>query len=202
LEGSASNLPLALEGGILAHSVCPWWIGYFLASPLRRWFLDPVKLAHGHVHEGVTVVEPGPGMGFFTLPLARVAGPTGRVVAVDIQPKMLEGLRRRAERAGLANRIDARLTQRPSSMGLDDLLGRVDLVWAFAVVHELPDPKRFFDECSALLKPGGTALLAEPSGHVKPEEFDAELKIAAQAGFTIFERPSIRGSQAVWMRKS
>lgn len=186
----------------MPHSVCPWWIGYILASPLRRWFLDPVKLAHGHVREGMTIVEPGPGMGFFTLPLARLAGPTGRVVAVDIQPKMLEGLRRRAARSGLADRIDARLTQGASSMGLDDLNGRVDLVWAFAVVHELPDPKRFFEECSALLKPAGTALLAEPSGHVKTEEFGAELKMAAEAGFTITGRPSIRRTQAVWMRKS
>ena len=185
----------------MPHSVCPWWIGYLLASPLRKWFHDPAKIADGHVTEGMTVVEPGPGMGFFTLELARLAGPSGRVVAVDIQPRMLDSLRRRAARAGLEKRIDARLTQEGSSMGLADLNGQVDLVWAFAVVHELPDPKRFFAECSALLKPGGTALLAEPAGHVKPQEFNSELKLAAEAGLEVSEHPSIRRSQAVWLRK-
>ena len=50
----------------------------------------------------MTVLEPGPGMGFFTLELARIVGPEGRVVAVDVQPKMVEGLQKRARRAGLS----------------------------------------------------------------------------------------------------
>jgi len=71
----------------MSHTVCPWWLGYVLASPLRRLFLDPVKLLSPYVQAGMTVLEPGPGMGFFTLELARLVGPAGRVVAVDIQPK-------------------------------------------------------------------------------------------------------------------
>ena len=44
------------------------------------------------VSEGMTVLEPGPGMGFFTLELARLVGPHGRVVSVEMQAKMLEAL--------------------------------------------------------------------------------------------------------------
>ena len=73
----------------MAHRVCPWWLGYLLASPLRRLMQDPVKVVAPYVREGMTVLEPGPGMGFFTLELARLVGPSGRVVAVDIQPRML-----------------------------------------------------------------------------------------------------------------
>jgi ubiquinone/menaquinone biosynthesis C-methylase UbiE len=47
----------------------------------------------------MTVLEPGPGMGAFTLELARLVGSSGRVVAVDVQSKMLDGLKRRAKRA-------------------------------------------------------------------------------------------------------
>jgi 2-polyprenyl-3-methyl-5-hydroxy-6-metoxy-1,4-benzoquinol methylase len=81
----------------MAHRVCPWWIGYLLASPVRRWFgQDPVGILSSYVHESMTVLEPGPGMGFFTIPLARLVGNAGRVIAVDMQPKMIKGLKRRA----------------------------------------------------------------------------------------------------------
>ena len=183
----------------MAH-VCPWWIGYLLASPLRRWFQDPSRIVSPYAKQGLTVLEPGPGMGFFTLELARMVGPFGRVVAVDIQPKMLAVLQRRAGRAGLADRIDARLAQ-ADSMGLTDLAGAFDLVWAFAVVHELPDAGRFFGEAAAALKHGGSLLLAEPSGHVKKEAFEGELKLAAEAGLVLEARPSIRRSHSALLRK-
>lgn len=53
------------------HSVCPWWLGYLLVTPLRRFLHDPEKILGDYVDEGMTVVEPGPGMGFFTAELAR-----------------------------------------------------------------------------------------------------------------------------------
>ena len=56
-------------GGAMAEWVCPWWLGYFLASPIRRWMQDPAKILAPHVREGMIVLEPGPGMGFFTLEL-------------------------------------------------------------------------------------------------------------------------------------
>ena len=89
--------------------VCPWWLGYLLASPVRRMFQHPAQMLAGHVRAGMTVLEPGPGMGFFTLELARLVGGSGRVIAVDIQPRMLDGLRRRAAKAGVLDRVDARL---------------------------------------------------------------------------------------------
>ncbi|HXN47666.1 MAG TPA: methyltransferase domain-containing protein, partial [Bryobacteraceae bacterium] len=73
----------------MPHRVCPWWLGYLLASPIRRLAQNPSGTVAPYVREGMTVLEPGPGMGFFTLDLARLVGSSGRVVAVDIQPKML-----------------------------------------------------------------------------------------------------------------
>ncbi len=110
----------------MSERVCPWWLGYFLASPLRRLMLDPYQLLAPYVREGMTVLEPGPGMGFFTVELARLVG-TGRVIALDIQPKMIEGLKRRVAKAGLLDRVDARVA-RKDSLGLNDLNGKVDFV--------------------------------------------------------------------------
>lgn len=166
----------------MSHKVCPWWLGYFLANPLRRLMHDPAAILGPFVTGGMVVLEPGPGMGFFTLELARLVGPRGKVVAVEVQARMLRELRRRAAKAGLLDRIDAR--QGPGDrMGLDDLEGRVDFILAFAVVHELPDAERFFGEASSVLKPGCRLLLAEPSRHVSEQEFAATLRIAGQNGF-------------------
>lgn len=185
----------------MAEHVCPWWLGYLLASPVRRWISEsPEKLLAPYVREGMTVLEPGPGMGFFTLPLAVLAGPRGRIVAVDIQPKMLDELRRRAQKAGLSPRIETRLAQ-AASMGLEDLKGAVDFVLAFAMVHEMPSAERFFAEAAATLRPGGLLLLAEPAGHVTPEGFEKELVAARKAGLEPVSRPEIRHSLAAVLRQ-
>jgi len=176
-------------------------MGYWLASPMRRWMQKPEELLAPYVREGMTVLEPGPGMGFFTLPMARMAGPQGRIIAVDVQARMLDGLRRRAAKAGLLERIDARLAQ-PDSLGVDDLKGAVDFVMAFAMVHEMPSAEEFFRQAAAALKAGGVLLLAEPAGHVKADEFERELGAAGAAGFAVVTRPAVRRSQAALLRKA
>jgi len=184
----------------MAHRVCPWWLGYLLASPLRRLAQDPAKILSPFVTEEMTVLEPGPGMGFFTLELARLVGPRGRVVAVDVQQKMLDGLRRRAGRVELLSRIELRLSGR-DSLGIEDLAGKVDLVLAFAMVHELPDGARFFAEAARALKPGGALLIAEPRGHVSDAAFEATLAAAAAEGLWPRSRPVIRRSHAALLAR-
>ena len=78
------------------------------------------------VVEGMTILEPGCGMGFWTLDAARLAGPDGRVVAVDLQPRMLAALKQRAEKTRIVDRIELREWS-GKSLCVDDLEGRVDL---------------------------------------------------------------------------
>jgi len=184
----------------MAHRVCPWWLGYFLMNPLRRYGQDPAKILAPFVREGMTALEPGPGMGFFTLELARRVEKSGRVVAVDIQPRMLDRLKRRAAKAGLLDRLDVRLAS-SDSMGLTDLAGTVDFTLAFAVVHEFPDAGRFFAEVAAASKPGASLLMAEPTGHVTAGEFEGELKAASAAGFTLRDGPTIKRSQTALLKR-
>ena len=77
----------------MADHICPWWMGYLLANPLRRLLEEPEKLIGPFVKEGMTVVDYGCGMGFFTLPMARLVGPGGKVIAVDVQEKMPSSFR-------------------------------------------------------------------------------------------------------------
>ncbi|HVN78566.1 MAG TPA: class I SAM-dependent methyltransferase [Terriglobia bacterium] len=185
----------------MAHRVCPWWLGYFLACRLRRIVQDPIKILGPFVQRGMTVLEPGSGMGFFTLDLARLVGSEGRVIAVDVQPRMLNGLRRRAVKAGLLDRISLKQAQ-VDRMGVDELEGAIDFVLAFAVVHELPDPKAFFAESCRLLKTGSRLLFVEPRGHVRQNDFIVTLKMAENIGYRIESRPSIPRSRSAVLVKT
>lgn len=184
----------------MAQCVCPWWLGYFMASPVRRLMQNPHRILASYIRPGMTVLEPGPGMGFFSLPAAELAGPQGRIVAIDVQSKMLAGLRRRAAKAGLSARIELRLAPQ-DSMDVADLAGSVDLVLAIAVVHELPSAGVFFREAAIALKPGGSLLLIEPTGHVKHGLWERELEAARAAGLKHVSSPIYRRVYAALLCK-
>ena len=184
----------------MACKVCPWWLGYLLISPLRKLLQNPEKIIAPLVHEGMTVVEIGPGMGFFTLEIAKKVAASGRVIAIDIQPKMLEQLEQRAEKAGVRQRIEPRLAM-SDSLGMTDLAEVVDLVFAYAVVHELPDDRAFFREAFGVLKRNAVLFLAEPGRHVSEECFNAELQKARMEGFEIVETGHGRQGHTALLRK-
>lgn len=184
----------------MAHKVCPWWLGYWLICPLRGWLQKPGPIVAPYVRKGMTVLEPGPGMGFFTLELAMRVGSSGRVICIDVQQQMLERLKRRASKAGVGDRLDLRLAA-PDSMGINELEGQVDFTLAFAVVHEFPDAGNFFREVASASKQGATMLLAEPAGHVKASMFESQLEAAAGCGFRVESRPQIARSHAAVLRK-
>lgn len=161
--------------------VCPWWLGYVLANPLRRLIETPEKLVLPFVRPGDTVLEVGPGMGFFTVPMARAVGETGRVVCVDVQSRMIEGLRRRLDRQGLSSRVATRVCE-PASLGVDDFEGRVDVAFLVYVLHEVPDQAACLAQIRRTLRVGGRLLILEPRGHCSDRAWRAELETAKDAG--------------------
>jgi len=185
----------------MAGRVCPPWIGYFLLNPLRKLVENPNKIFGPFVEDGMTILEPGCGMGFFTLPLARMVGPSGRVIALELQEKMLFVLGRRAEKAGLADRIDLRRIG-IDGYGLEDLAGQVDFAAAIHVVHEVPDKFLFFTEIWQALRPGGRLLVIEPKGHVSKEAFTQTAAIAGEAGFTQEGLPEKGGGRKMVLTKA
>jgi len=180
----------------MGHGVCPWWLGYLLASPLRRLLQDPVEIVKPYAEEGMIVLDVGCAMGFFSLPIAELVGEKGRVVCIDLQEKMIKGLIGRAKKAGLIDRIDARVCSQ-SSLGVSDLAGRIDFALAFALVHEVPDKDILFSEIHRAMKPGGKLLFAEPSGHVSKSDFDKSVSLAQNRRFELIRDLKIRRSHAV-----
>ena len=175
---------------------CPAWLSFTLTNVFRRMAHDPTRILSPFLRDGDTAVDIGCGPGFFTVPMARMVGDRGLVVAVDIQQDMLDRTRRRAERAGVAGRIRLHLAAE-DSLGLDL---KTDFALVFWMAHEVDRLERFFGEILAALKPDGRLLLVEPRVHV-PERRYAEIVAAAvSAGFTPHETGPVRLSRAALLR--
>jgi len=184
----------------MAQHVCPWWIGYLLISPLRRLVQNPRQILAPYVTPGMIALDAGCGMGFFSLDMAGMAGPEGRVVCVDLQPRMIKTLVRRASKAGLLDRIECRVCD-SHGLGLEDLADRVDFALAYAIVHELPDAEGFFRQIREALRQGGNCLIAEPKGHVPGDAFERTIALAERTGLSCVSRPEIRRSRAALLRR-
>jgi ubiquinone/menaquinone biosynthesis C-methylase UbiE len=177
--------------------VCPAAHGRWLGTPLRRLFQNPDKILRGLISEGQTVVDLGCGPGFFTIPMARLVGNDGCVIAVDLQEAMLEQLRVRAERAGVASRI--RLHECESDrIGVAE---QVDFVLAFYVLHETPEYQDYLRQVRDMLKPGGGCLLVEPKFHVSASRYRQTLEAAVSAGMKPVSEPKILLSRVTLLRR-
>lgn len=181
----------------MSGHICPWWGGYFIDNPLRRLLHRPEEILGPYVKPGMTVMDVGCGMGWFSIPMARMVGQQGCVVAVDVQQKMLDVLRKRAEKAGVADRIRLHHCQ-PSSIGIDD---PVDFVLASWSAHEVPDLENFLGEIGACLRPDGRFLVAEPRFHISSKAFRSMVSTARGIGLTVVEEPHVRMSMAVVFAK-
>jgi 2-polyprenyl-3-methyl-5-hydroxy-6-metoxy-1,4-benzoquinol methylase len=148
----------------------------------------------------MTAVDIGCAMGFFSLPLARMVGPTGRVICVDVQQRMLSSLEKRARRKGLHPIVETRLCSQ-EDLGLNDLRGSFDLALAVHVAHETAYPRRFFSQTFEALRPGGRLLLIEPNGHVSNAEFDATRHMCGEVGLDEIELTRLRRSTALLLER-
>jgi ubiquinone/menaquinone biosynthesis C-methylase UbiE len=184
----------------MAEHVCPCWAGYFLANRLRKLLQNPYKILAPYVRPDMTILDIGSAMGFFSLPMAEMVGPAGKVVCVDVQPKMLQVLRRRATEAGLAERIETHVSSE-DSIGLQGRDASFDFALAFTMLHEVGNQATFLREIYQMLRPGAALLLTEPIKHVSRAEFDRTISLAQQEGFLITDHPLIRLSHTVVLKK-
>jgi SAM-dependent methyltransferase len=131
----------------------PW-----LERPERDNEEQPAQLLEAlKLHSGETVADFGAGSGYYTFRLAKLVGPRGAVLAVDIEPKMLEILRRRAVRENLTNVGLVQSTDTDPKLPM----GRVDLVLLVDVYHELAFPYEVMTKIRDALKPSGRVVLVE-----------------------------------------
>jgi len=172
--------------------VCPWWCCFTFDNFLRKFFHNPERILRPYIAKGSTVLDIGPGMGYFSIPLARMVGETGKVIAADVQPEMLRALWMRGKRAGVEHQMITHLCK-ADSLGLHT---QVDFVLAFWMVHEVPNPFLFFKEIRSILPLSGKFLLSEPILHVNQAMFEKTVKTAESCGLVLMEKPKISLSRS------
>ena len=181
----------------MAKHLCPWWLAYTFDNPLRRIFHKPEEIFAPYLHEGMIAIDLGCGMGYFSIGMARMVGESGKIIAVDLQQKMLDALTTQAAKAGVADRIAAVLCEE-NNIGSHE---EVDFALAFWMAHETPDIFDFLKQVQAILKKSGKLLLAEPKLHVTGDAFKKTLALAEKAGFKYLASPIISLSHSALFEK-
>lgn len=179
------------------HRVCPVGAARMFDNPLRLLIHQPGKMLRDYVKPGSKVLDFGCGLGFFSIAMAKMVGEGGLVIAADLQDVMLQGLMKRARRAGVADRIRPHLTA-PDRIGLEE---QVDFAIACWVIHETPDVDAAFRELASALVPGGRLYVMEPKSHASEGEFGEMLASATAAGLREVARPRSAGSRAVVLER-
>lgn len=187
---------------VVAWAVVSTWCLYALMQRYKRsrafsyrwrWMLDnlPRHVVHPlrstvdrfHVDKGHTVLEVGPGTGYFIVEVARRLGPEGRLVCVDIQPEMIGALRRRLLRQGATN-------AQPmvgDALGLPLAESSVDRAFLVTVLGEVPDRPKALAELRRVLKPGGILSITETLPDPDYQFPDVVRDLCRASGFRLLE---------------
>ena len=165
--------------------ICPHKLAFFLNNPIRRIFQNPIKILNPYIDKGNTVMDLGCGPGFFTIDMARLAGPDGKVIAVDLQEKMLEYVRKKAVKYNVEDRITFFKCEK-DRIGFND---KVDFILAFYMVHETPSHRDLLGELKNMLNENGKILIVEPRMHVSKKAFDKMKAMVTETGFKILSYP-------------
>lgn len=165
------------------------WSAVFDDPARDAWQRPDELVAALQLAPGATVADIGAGTGYFNRRLAGAVGPQGRVIAVDIEPALVEHMRARAAQEATPN-VEPRLGA-PADPGLKP--GEVDLVLLVNTYHHIDGRVAYFSALKAAMKPGGRLVVVDyrpdgdpeigppPAHRLAPEAVSAEL---GQAGWT------------------
>jgi len=143
-------------------------------SPLTLKTLDRIGL-----HPGEKVLEIGPGPGRLLIPAAQRVLPGGEVVGIDIQPKMVERLKKNVEKAGITN-----LTMILGDAAQPHVAQTTfDLVFLCTTLGEIPDRSAALAQCYRALKPGGRLSITEVILDPHYQSRSTVRQLAERAGF-------------------
>lgn len=163
----------------------PEFMAPLIDNPLRRRVQPPDEMARRHgIEPGMKVLEVGPGSGRYTVATARRVGPAGKVIAIDIEPKMIERLNRRVEAEGIGN-VEGRVAN-VYALPCED--GSFDAAYMITVIGEIPEPVRAIREFYRVLAPGGTLAFSEMLPDPDYPRASTLIRLAESAGFRLRNR--------------
>lgn len=160
----------------------PEFLAPLIDNPFRRKFQPPEAMpGRFGLLPGMKALEIGPGNGSYTLAAARAVGPRGKIVAVDIEPKIIRRLQERLAAEGVQN-VEARVANVHRLADPDE---EYDAIYLIAVIGEIPQPERAVREFYRLLRPAGLLAFSE---FFPDPDYPSPLKtihLAQTAGFRL-----------------
>jgi ubiquinone/menaquinone biosynthesis C-methylase UbiE len=162
---------------------CPASFSWIVNNSIRRWYMRPV-LDRLDIRPGEKVLELGPGPGAFTIEAARRTKPGGRLLAVDIQPRMIAAVERKVRESKLTN-VETHVAD---AYHVPVETGSVDRAFLVTVLPEIPDRKQALQELRRVLKTGGVLSLTEEFLDPDYPLARTTIRWAEEAGFELEER--------------
>jgi ubiquinone/menaquinone biosynthesis C-methylase UbiE len=152
-----------------------------LLNPLRRWIQPPDETVRAFgIQPGDRVLELGPGPGYFTAGAAAAVGPSGRIIAADLQREMLVALR---------DRIDAPVDLIVAEAAhLPFRAGALDTAFLVSMLGEVPDPAHALHEVARVLRPGGVVSFSETMNDPDYVRLASLARLCAAAGLEPLRR--------------
>ena len=175
--------------------VCSANHAFALDNFFRRLIQNPEKITGAYINKGDTIIDIGCGPGFFSTAMARMTGSGGRVIAVDLQNKMLEKVERKAQKLGLTGQMSFHKCAQDQLGFQEDV--KADFILAYYMVHETPDHDLFFMQVKKHLKSSGNFLIVEPPFHVGRKKFQEITDSAIRAGFKVADKPGKKGGKSL-----
>lgn len=160
----------------------PEFLADLIDNPLRHQIQPPAEMPIRHgIESGMTVLEVGPGNGRYSIESAHRVGVTGKLISIDIEPKMIERVQQRAIDEGI-NQLEAKVAN-VFDLPFED--GMFDVIYMITVIGEIPDPIKALHEFNRVLKPAG--LLAFSEILMDPDYPRAQtlIKLANKTGFRL-----------------
>lgn len=189
-------LPVLLFIPIVLHTIVriiryfykfpmPQFLANLIDNPLRRKIQPPgeMPIRHG-ILPGMTVLEVGPGNGRYTIETARRVGSQGNVITVDIEPKMIERVRQRAQVEGITN-LEAKVAD-VYNLPFPD--GMFDAIYMITVISEIPEPERALQEFYRVLSPSGTLACSELFTDPDYPLAQTLIRMASKANFQLHKK--------------
>lgn len=192
-----AHVVLLAAGGFLVMYVVGWLRERFgrggpipfsqasvLEHPLRP-LIHPRRatLKKFRFKPGDTVLELGPGIGYFTVEASRMVGPEGRVLCLDIQPQMIGALCGRLDELDVVNAHPMVGNALTLPMADDS----VDAAYLVAVLGEIPDRPQALAELRRVLKPGSVLSISESLTDPDYQLEDSVRDLCRAVGFEVLD---------------
>lgn len=154
----------------------PRWATVFDHPGRDEWQKPNEVVAALAIHPGMAVADLGAGTGYFLAYLSRAVGPQGTVLAIDTEPNLVDYMRARAEKEGLANVLPVLATYEDPRLPAHG----VDRILVLDTYHHLSDRLNYFERLRAALKPDARIVIVDWHKRELPEGPPVEHKLDRQ----------------------